>query len=569
MLRRLIFFSSLGLSILSWAKDRELRIGLAAEFETLNPIVNSSIAAIYVLDATQRPLVAMSPDGLVYAELLQDVPSFANQGVKKRPDGGLQVFLKFKPGLTWDDGAPLGCEDLKFAWEVGQSITVSAPNHADYENIDAIYQDPKNSGTCILQMKQARAHFLQSLPKLLPAHVEKPIFEKYKTEPLAYERNTLYIKEPWHPGLYNGPYRVSSLKLGSEVVLQKNSHWKGKIPFFESVIFRFITNTSALEANLFSGSLDMTAASGFSLDQALVIDKKIKQQNLPYEVILTSATSLAHLDLNLDNPILSDVRVRQALYFALDRKELCQAFFQGRLSPADHFSYPQDRWFLGKQGNYTHYPFDRNKAKILLQQAGWRAGAGPYLEKQGEKLSLTISSTTDQRLNEMVETYLKETWKKIGIELKIKNYPSRIFFSEITRHRQFEIAYYSWVTEPNFVPRLNFSEDSIPGPENSWSGQNRSGWKNKIASEALQKAVNEFDESLQSSNVRTALRQMTEELPILPLYYKMNSSVIPKDMKGFHLSGHLWTEYLKIEDWSLTPRDNGSRVQIPAPSAGD
>ena len=99
--------------------------------------------------------------------------------------------------------------------------------------------------------------------------------------------------------MYNGPYVVSELKLGSHVTFTANKYFYGKQPSIKKVIFKLIPNTGTLEANLRSGTIDMVSPIGFEFDQALAFEKRIKADNLPYNMNFKPGVTYEHIDLNL------------------------------------------------------------------------------------------------------------------------------------------------------------------------------------------------------------------------------------------------------------------------------
>ena len=176
-------------------------------------------------------------------------------------------------------------------------------------------------------------------------------------------------------------------------------------------------------------------------------------------------------------------------------------------------------------------------------------GPGGYRWRDGKKLSFTLVGVADNKLNEMLSVYLQNQWKQVGVEVFLKNYPARVFFSEILRKRQFQLALLTWVNLPNVVDLNSLSSTMIPSANNGWAGHNRSGWKNSDVDQWLLQATREFDSSQRIVLMRKVLKKYTEELPSLPAYYRSNTSVIPKGLKGYEMSGHNFTEYLFVENW--------------------
>jgi peptide/nickel transport system substrate-binding protein len=533
---------------------KELSIALTTEFETLNPNVNSMMAGVYVLDATVHHLVAQTQEGRTKTMLIKELPSLKNkmaQFVNDGPKKGLKVQIEIQPTANWGDGKPVICEDLKMSWTVGMHPNTSTPDRVNFENIQDIQADGKNPKKCTVLFKEAKWNFYLNFPRPIPAHIEGPIFNQYKETSQAYERNSAYIRDVTNPGLYNGPYRVSELKLGSHVVLVPNEHYYGEQPKIKKLIFKFIPNTGTIEANLQAGGINMASSSGMSIDQAVLFEKKVKDDGLPFEVIFVPGVVYAHVDFNLDLPVFQDVRVRKAIAHAVNKEEMTQAFFAGKQDPALHFSSEVDSWYTDKPSEITVYQFDRNKAKSLLDQAGWKLGEDGYRYKDGKKLGATINSAADNKINEKVEVYLQGQLKQIGFELLIKNFPGRVLFSEILRKRKFEMGFYSWVSAPDGMQFGMLHSSMIPNEANAYSGANRPGWKNKEVDKWTEEVEREFDPKKRSVLMKKIMKAYTDELPAMPLYYKANNSVIPKGLKNFKLSGHSYSEFLYAETWTF------------------
>lgn len=530
----------------------EISIAMNAEFDTINPIVNTMMAGVLVSDAVLRPITKLTPKGLPEPVLIKEIPTLQNKKLKTFKDKNgthLRAEIEFLEKAQWGDGQPLTCRDLEASWKIGSDDLVATPNRDDYKNIQSIVIDSKNPKKCTLTLDKPQFNFYLNLPRPIPAHLELPIFEAHKGKVHGYERNSTFVAKISNPGLYNGPYRISEMKFGSHVVLVPNEKFYGDKPYFKKIVLRFILNSSAIEANLLSGNVDMTSSSGMGFDQALTFAKKVKAQNLPYEVEFVPGVMYSHIDVNLDDPILGDKRVRQALAYSFNRKEMAKAFFEDRQPPAFHFSTPFDDWYTDNPKDISVYAFDRHKAMALFDQAGWKVGDKGIRFKDGKKLTFTMAGVSDNKLNEMISVYLQNQWRQVGVELQLKTFPARVFFADILRHRQFQLALLTWVNSPNVVDSNSLTSTAIPSEANGWSGHNRAGWKNKEVDGWLEEATSEFDKTKRVALMRKVLRVYTEELPSLPAYYRSNNSVLPKGLKGYEMSGHVFSEFLQVEKW--------------------
>lgn len=117
-------------------------------------------------------------------------------------------------------------------------------------------------------------------------------------------------------------------------------------------MIKAVENSAALEANLLSGEVDMIEGSaGMALDQALAFERRHGDR---FQVRYQPGLAYEHLEIMLDNPVLADVRVRQALLYGLDRSAISQKLFDGRQPVADTPVHPLD-WV--HTDDVRHYPF--------------------------------------------------------------------------------------------------------------------------------------------------------------------------------------------------------------------
>ena len=522
-----------------------LTIGINGEFENLNPMIGSELVTFYLLYAAWRPLVGLSPDGKWTPLLIKKIPSIENKMAKKKGNG-LEVTIEFVNGAKWGDGVSMTCRDLEFSWRIGKNKNVSIPNREMYDNINSITWDPKSDQKCILNFSQNKYDFVVNMPDPMPAHLEEPIYNKYKDQPQGYDVNSAYTKAPATPGLYNGPYVITEVKLGSHVILEPNPYFFGRKPQFKKVIFKLIPNNISLVPNLRSGSIDLISPTGWGLDQAVAFEKNVKNENLPYEVVFQDGFVYGHIDLNLDNSILSDIRVRKALSFGLNKKEMVQTLTEGKGKVADQFVADIDPW---KNPKVANYDYNKNKANHLLDEAGWRLQPNGLRQKDGKNLSLTLMGAAGVKIVELMQTYIQGQYKSLGIELKIKNEPPRVLFGQTIIHRAYEMALFSWTSMPENSPRTILHSTSIPSEKNSYAGQNYTGYSNPKVDHLIDQLESELSVKKRTEIAQKILAAYSEDIPVMPIYFRPNNAVIPKGMKGFRLAGSKFAETLEIENW--------------------
>lgn len=536
------------------APSKEFRIGISQEFENLNPVIMTMSATTYIYSMAGRALVTLDPSGKWIPQLAKSIPTLENGGASLSPDKTkLTAKWDIIDSAKWSDGTPVTCADFAFTREVALSPNISIGEREVYSQIEKISWAPETPKTCTFLYSKAKWDFNQLGGfRPLPKHIEEPIFNKFKKQKEGYEKNTAYNKNPTLKGLYNGPYQIVEAKLGSHVTLEVNPHFYGPKPQISKVIVKLIPNTATLDANLRSNTIDMVSSLGFSFDQALNFEKKSKSEKLPYFTQFKPSITYEHIDLNLDNPILKDKKVRKALIYALNRQELVQALFEGKQTVALHSVAPIDPWFTDDPKKITLYPYNKRQAARLLDEAGWKLGQDGIREKNGTKLSLVFMTTAGNKTREMVQTFLQQQWKSVGVDIVIKNEPARVLFSETTKKRKYSgMAMYAWVSSPENNPRSTLTCGSIPTEANGWSGQNYVGFCDPELDSIVNAIDTEFDQKKRIELAHRLQKIYTEEAFVIPLYYRADVAVTPTSLKGFQLPGHMFAETNFIENWKL------------------
>ncbi|MBT4762105.1 MAG: peptide ABC transporter substrate-binding protein [Bdellovibrionaceae bacterium] len=538
--------------------NKILKIGVAQEFENLNPLIMTMLTTTYLYKMANRTLVSMDHKGNWVPQIVKELPSLKNKKavLKKGGKHGKYIVAHWEilENAKWGDGTPVTGHDVKFAWETAMLDTVTIGEKEVYTQITKIDIDEKNPKKFSFTYEKAKWDFSQlGTFYILPKHLEASVVKKHGKEPSGYEKNSKYTTDATNPGLYNGPYRIKEIKLGSHVELVPNKYFYGEKPKIQKIILRLISDTGTMEANLRSGEIDMISKIGLTFDQALVFEKKAKKNNWPYLAKFKPGLVYEHIDFNLRNEFLKDINVRKALALSVDRDKLTQALFSGRQQKAIHNVAPIDPWYTDNPKEIVLYKHSKRKARKLLKAAGWKINKEDgFRYKNGKRLSFQLMTTSGNRTREQVQSYLQNQWKKIGVEITIKNEPARVYFGETVHKAKYPaMAMYAWISSPENTPRATFHSKSIPSKKNNYSGQNSGGWKNKTVDDLIDKMDLEFNAKRRAEIASKILYHYTNEVPVYPLYYRSDISIIPKNLKGHKMTGTQFSATNTVEDWDL------------------
>ncbi len=546
-MRRIVAVVALVLAVAAPAAARDtLRIGVSQFPSTLHPSIDSMLAKTYVHGMTLRPFTAFDHDWALGCFLCTALPTLENGGAERveRADGstGVRVRYRIHPDARWGDGVPVTTDDVLFAWRFGKHPESGVTSREVYTDIVDVEVHDAKSFTLELEDLEYRYNAINTFQPL-PAHLEADVFDE---DPATYRNRTLFDTDPTRPGLALGPYRLAEVATGDYLVLERNPEWWGDPPHFERIVVEVVENTAALEANLLAGEIDMIAGElGLPLDQALAFEESHGED---YQVVYQPGLIYEHLEPNLDNPILADVRVRRALLYAVDREALSEQLFAGEQPVADTAVHPLDRVHVA---DVATYPRDLERARALLAEAGWRPGPGGVrVNDEGERLSFEFATTAGNRSRALVQQFLQAQWAEVGVEARIRNLPPRVLFAEELSRRQFTgMALFAWISAPESVPKTTLHSTMIPTAANGWSGQNYPGYANPEMDRLIEAIEVELDRDARAELWAELQRLYAAELPVLPLYFRANPHIWPEWLEGVRPTGHQDVSTLWVEEW--------------------
>lgn len=528
------------------AKD-DLTIGFTQYPATLHPSIESMLAKTYVLNMTRRPFTAYDKNWQLICMLCVTLPSIENGLAvpEDLPDGkkGIAVTYTIQPKATWGDGVPVTTKDVLFTYELGKHPQSGVTSGEMYRRILKI--DVKDDKTFTMHMDRLTFEYAAINDfNVLPEHLERARF----AEPASYRTRNGYDTDTTNPGLYYGPYKIAEKVIGSHIVLTPNPTWWGKPPYFKRIVVRAIENTAALEANLLSGGVDYVAGElGFTLDQALAFEKRYGKN---YDIVYKPSLTYEHIDFNLDNPILQDKRVRQALIYTIDREAIGKQLFEGRQLVASSMVNPLDWVFDPATPSYKR---DTAKAAALLDEAGWTAKTRGAMRTnaKGEPLLLEFMTTAGNKTREQVQQVLQSQWRQVGVDVRIRNEPARVFFGEtMTKRKYGAMGMYAWFSAPESVPRTTLHSSQITTAENNYAGQNYPGFKNAEVDALIDAIELELDRNKRKALWSRLQAVYATELPTIPLFFRSDAFIFPKWLKGIEPTGHQDISPLWVENWT-------------------
>jgi len=528
------------------ARD-ELIIGIRQAPPSLNPLQGSHVARNYVNGLALRALSGPDKNGRPACYLCESMPTLENGGARIVDlDGGrkgMEVTFRLKAGLSWADGEPVTSRDILFSWRLARDPEIGAANAQTLRHVvDVTIVDPRSFVLHIDQIDYG--YNRQDTFWVLPEHVEGPILAGLAHHGDYFSRSA-YTLDPTNPGLWLGPYRLTGYEPGQSAHYERNPHWPGPPAHIPRITVRIIDNTAVLEADFMTGTLDYVAGElGLSVDQGLELKSR---RAYSFDFAIQSGLTYTHVDVNLDNPLLADRRIRQAMLLAIDRPTITRRLFDGLLPVADGFVPPNDQGF---DPDIHKYPFDPVASGKLLAEAGFRPGVdGIRVDGKGRRLAFTLATTTGNRVRELIEQELQARWRAVGIQVTLANDNAPALLGDRLPHGAFDLALYSWSNPPENPPTYTLLSASIPGAGNDFVGGNFPRFADPETDRQIDLLVRELDPDKRKPIWAKIQETYARELPALPLYFESTVFVIPTWLKGVDPGGHLGNTTQWAEEW--------------------
>lgn len=471
-------------------------IALGDNIRTIDPIGSPSVdaASERVRTLIFNTLVKKDEKFDYVGELASDI---------KRSDDGMSYTFTLRDGVKFHDGRVFSSADVKYTLDL-----LLSSNFAKSASFFEGTGDEKKSYIKSVEAPDQRTVIVTLTTPwvgLLSNLVAIPILPKDS-----------YESQKTHP-LGTGPFKFVNYDNTQQVcdVEAFPEYWDGPSKL-QNVRVRVIADMNAMQAELQAGRVDI-APMPTSLSPDAV---KRLEEDPNLRVHTFSGSNVVLLTLNTTSPPLDNVKVRQAIAYAIDRESMIQSLLRGYGKIA-HSIIPEESWAYSPGQTYS---YDPAMAKRLLSEAGVRINR-PVVYK------LSGSSIAGRQYAGVIQNYLKE----VGIPVEIQTPESNTLFDEL-RRGNFQIAYSQWVggnQDPIFYKDL-FATSEIP--TQTRSSRNRSRYSNPELDALLEKAVNTFNRDEAIGYYRDIQNIVSRDVPVFPLWYQSNIVIARKNVGNIQVN---------------------------------
>ncbi|MES5924750.1 ABC transporter substrate-binding protein [Bacillus cereus group sp. MG9] len=431
----------------------------------------------------------------------------------------LTYTFHLRKDLKFSDGSPLTADDVAF--------TLTLLHDKAYEGDKDISQYAVKGGK---EYKEGKATSIEGIQVVDPQTI-KITTEKVNSQALTalggevlskayygkdYKQNTSldYLKALYEKPIAAGPYKFEKYIPGQEVRFVANENYYAGKPKIPNFIYKITSGDTKLQ--LFqTGEVDYTGLG--TGDEVLEQAKALEFANIQIE----TAASFSYIYMNNNKRYLKDKKVRQALIYGLDRKKYVDTALKGYGTVANVPIHPTS-WAYTEEG-VNKYEYDKEKAKKLLDEAGWKVGSDGIREKDGQKLKLSYFGPSSAKDSDLLIPIAKENYKEIGVEFNPEFMDFNTMLSKVNKG-DYDLAS---VSTP-----ITSDPSETAGEYLSGVNEKSLGYKNAKVDELIQKGIETVDIEKRKPIYKELYKELSEDPPVILLNYRRTITGYNGNIKG-------------------------------------
>lgn len=467
----------------------ELKIGLDVDATKLDPRLAS--------DSTSKRITEMVYSGLVQINSdLEPVPDLALSW--ENPDDLTWIF-KLRDDVTFHDGEKLTAEDVKYTFETILDPNFKSNSYALFSSIESV--DVVDETTVQFNLKQPFSPLLSNLNiGIVPKHIAESIPEGLVTNPVG-----------------SGPYKFVKWDKNSKIELEAYDGYFGDQPKTNKITYFIIPDHSTRVASLEAGDVDLVHSPLSASDVERMKDNK------QFTMVEMDGLGFTYLNFNMNDPVISDIKVRQALAHFVNKKVISETIYRNMDKPGKSPLLPAS-WAYTE--DVPTFGYDVEKGKALLEEAGYSySEKDGFVDKDGNKLTIELATHTEDPNRIQTVEYLQNEFSKNGIQTSVSTTEWSTFSNNMMEGK-YQVALLGWLNlvDPDRATYNQF---------HSQSGNNYGKYSNPKVDELLEKA-----RSISDQNERKALYQeiasiVNEEVAYDVVLYQGYVVIHSNKLKGF------------------------------------
>jgi peptide/nickel transport system substrate-binding protein len=455
--------------------------------DNLDPVTNDGNVNIWLFMNIYDQLITVANDGL---SLTPDIAEKWDTS----PDGKTFTF-HIRSGVKFFDGSDMTVDDIKWSLERAQK-TESSPWLFTLEQVDTI--DSPDDSTVVITLKEAWAPFLADISMFNSSIISKAFGTKIGEDKLVDQT------------MGTGPFQLKEWKKAQSMTLVKNpNYWKPGLPKVDQITIPVVTDSNSRILQLKGGQVD-----GIIGQNDIPLSAVTDLGNTPnLKVYKFTSTYNNFIVLNTRNAPLNDVKVRQALNYATDKKEIIKSLLFGNAEVSNSFM-PNGALFWNP--DQKGYPVDVDQAKKLISESQ---------SPNGFKLEFQVLSGNQLQLQ--TATALKDMWQAINVELDILQLEQGVM-TDNYRNNKFQARLTGW-TNDIIDPDELVSYAILPESTQNY----HTGWTNQKAIDLANEGRTTLDESKRKDIYYQIQQIHMDDAPFVYLYVLPYIDALNTKVEGY------------------------------------
>ncbi len=425
------------------------------------------------------------------------------------PDALTYVF-HLRRGVNFHDGRPLTSRDVKWTLDSLLEGKIRSTKAAAYRFVDHI--DATDDYKVTFHLREPNSTLLWNLSEGASGIVPFGALDEITRQPIG-----------------TGPFKFVSAEQDKEIIIARNDSYWGPKPPLTKIRFTVVPDATTRALELRKGSAD-AAINALTSDTIVAL-----QRDSNLQVDRAPGTVLSYLAFNLHDPTLRDVRVRQAIAYAIDRAPLLQYIWRGFAQPALSIL-PRQSWAYDEK--VTFYGHDPEKARQMLDAAGYPA-------HNGIRFHLVMKTSTEESTRLMAAVWQQQL-REVGIALDIRTFEFATFFADVTSGA-FQLYSLRWIggNEDPDIFEYAFHSSRFPP-----KGANRGFYSNPRVDTLIDQARREVDQSARKQMYAEIQQILANDVPYINLWYFDNVLVHSRRVRNARLNPSGNYDFLKTADLS-------------------
>lgn len=509
---------------------RILRVAYDREIDVLNVFTSQNLVDISF--SMVEGLVTTNEKNEYIPVLAKEIPTEANGLVERLQDGSVRMTWRLHENVRWHDGVAFTSGDVCFTWRFviePRSMTYNREEYVGIKNCET-----PDDHTVVFTWDGAYAYYAGLFEGILPRHV----FTKPNGKEMTVDEIVDY--EPYNRGartIGTGPFKFAEWKSGEFIRVVRNpDYWRGKeYPGIDEIVWAFIPDNNTRLLALKSGRYDW----GRIQPTQVGLLRKIEAA----EVHLIDANSVMHFDLairtELGKKLFEDLRVRRAIFHAIDRDAIAKKLMEGAVKVAEGPINPNSPYHNAK---VVTYPYDLAQSRRLLDEAGWRVGPDGVRHKGGQRFSFVMLNRAGSTDRILVAQVIQWGLKAVGIEVTFDTLESAAW-TQRWRLGKWEAIVSAW-----FLP----ADPGITGLYSCEGANNMAGYCDPGLDRILEESDKALSLDARMPLLHEAQAKLAEQARMLPLYQNVQPEVVSRRVQGYRGSGTNFGSFWNLWQWRLS-----------------